>query len=42
MMKLIKIIKVKLIENYKLSIVFSDKKNQVIDFELFLKQSSNV
>lgn len=40
-MKPIKIIKVKLLEDYKLSIVFSNKKTQVVDFEPFLKQSSH-
>ena len=41
MMKSIKIIKIKLTEDYKLSIIFSDKKNQVIDFQPFLKQSTH-
>ena len=41
-MKPLKIIKAKLLEDYKLSIVFSDKKEQIVDFEPFLKQSSHM
>ena len=41
MRKSIKSIKIKLTEDYKLSIIFSDKKKQIIDFEPFLKKSSH-